>query len=92
MHPRQRIDPAFDRLDVGLDVVAARQPHDGLRQRQRILGAVIDFARQQVLAFLGMLALGDVDGDAADAHDAAALVDGGRRRADAPADLAVRAG
>ena len=89
VHPRQRVDPAFDRADVGLDVVAARQPDDGLRQRQRVLGAVIDFPRQQVLALLGLLALGDVDGDAADADDAAALVGGRRRRADAPAHLAV---
>ena len=76
--------------DIGLDGFAARQPHDRLRQRQRVLGAVIDFARQQGLALFGALAFGDVDGDAADADHAAALVDGRRRRPDAPANFAVR--
>jgi hypothetical protein len=52
---------------------------------------VIDFARQQVLAFLRMLAFGDIDGDAGDTHDVAALVEGGGRRADAPAHLTVGA-
>ena len=90
VHPRQRVDPSFDRTDVGLHVLAARQPDDGLRQRQRVLGAVIDLPRQQVLPLLGLLALGDIDGDAADADDAAALVGARRRRTRAPAHLAVR--
>src|SRR6185312_2152430 len=42
------------------------------------------------LALLGFLALGDVDGDAADAHDAALRVDAGSGAAGAPARLAVR--
>ena len=90
VHPRQRVDPPFDRTDIGLHVLAARQPDDGLRQRQRVLGAVIDLPRQQVLPLLGLLALGDIDGDAADADDVAALVGARRRRAGAPAHLAVR--
>src|SRR5229473_4216119 len=90
MHPRTRIDPPFDGLNVSLDVVAARQSNDGLRERQRILGAMIDLAGQQILTFFRLLPFGDVNGDAADAHDAAAVVDRCRGSADAPADLAVR--
>ncbi len=90
VYPRQRIDPALDRANVGRHVFAARQPDDGLRQRQRILGAVIDFPGQQVLTFFGLLALGDVNGDAADANHAAVLVGARGRRSDAPAYLATR--
>ena len=91
MHPRKRVDPSLNRPDVALHVFAARQPDDGLRQRQRVLGAVIDLPRQQCLSLFGLLALGDVDGDAADADDTAGLVEGGGRRADAPAHLTVGA-
>ncbi len=90
VHPRQRVDPPFDRTDIGLHVLAARQPDDGLRQRQRVLGTVVDLPRQQVLPLLGLFALGDIDGDAADADNTAALVGGCRRRARAPAHLAIR--
>ncbi len=89
MHARQRIDASFDGVHIGLDLVGAGEAHDRLRQRQRILGAMIDFPCQQVLPFLGALAFGDVHGDAADAHDAAAVVHRRRRRADAPADLSI---
>ena len=75
MDPRQRADPAFYRLHIGFDAFAAREPDDRLSQRQRILGAVIDFAGKQALPLLGPLALGDIDGDAADADDAAGLVE-----------------
>ncbi len=91
MHPRQRVDPPFHRTDVGLDVFAPRQPNDGLRQCQGILGAVIDLPGEQVLAFLGVLSLGDVDGDPADADHAARFVDGGGGCADAPAYFAIGA-
>src|SRR5258705_10395157 len=90
MHPCKRIDPTFDRLNVGLDVFAPRQSNDGLRERQRILGAMIDLAGQQILTFFRLLPFGDVNGDAADTHDPAAVVDRCRGGADAPADLAVR--
>src|SRR5258708_21492362 len=90
MYPRQRIDPPFHRADVSLDVLAAGQPDDGLRQRQRILGAVIDFPCQEILPLFGALALCDVDGDAADAYHTTALVDGCGRCADTPANLAAR--
>ena len=89
VHARKRVDPSFDRPDIGLHVLAARQPDDGLGQRQRVLGAMIDLPRQQVLPLLGLLALGDVDGDTADADHAAALVGARRRRAHAPPHLAV---
>src|SRR5258708_40329398 len=90
MHPRKRIDPTFDRLNVGLDVSPPRQSNDGLRELQRILGAMIDFSGKQILAFFRLLPFGDVNGDAADTHDTAAVVDRCRGGADAPADLAVR--
>ena len=89
MHPRQRIDPALHRFDVSLHIFAARQSNDGLRQCQGILGAMIDLPGQQILTFFRLLPFGDVNGDAADAHDAAAVVDRCRGGADAPADLAV---
>src|SRR6202008_388072 len=47
-------------------------------------------AREQVLALFGAFALGDVDGHAADPHDAAMPVGAGGRRADAPPFLAIR--
>src|SRR6266404_7379876 len=90
MHPRKRVDPTFHRLNVGFYVFPARQSNDGLRQCQRILGAMIDLAGQQILTFFRLLALGDVNGDAADPHDTAAVVDRCRGGADAPADIAVR--
>src|SRR5260370_5451104 len=89
MHPRKRIDPPLHRLNVSLDVFAARHWNDGLRERQRILGAMIDLPGQQVLAFFRLLAFGDVNGDAADPDHTAAVVDRCRGGADAPADLAV---
>ena len=51
---------------------------------------MVDLAREQRLALLGFLALGDVHRDAADPHDLAAdVVEARRRRARAPAHLAV---
>ena len=52
---------------------------------------MIDLARQQGLALLDLLAVGDVDGDAADAHDPAGGIDAGGSRSDAPARLAIAA-
>src|SRR5947208_14520199 len=52
---------------------------------------MIDLPGQQILTFFRLLPFGDVNGDAADAHDAAAVVDRCRGGADAPADLAVPA-
>lgn len=89
VHARQRIDAPFHRIDVVLDFIGTGEPHDRLRQRQRVLGAMIDLARQQILPLFRALAFGDVDGDAAHAHHAAALVDRRGCRADAPAHLAI---
>src|ERR1700674_3274991 len=72
-----------------LDALRPREAHDGLHDGERIAGAVIDFARQQFLAFFRLLAIGDVSDHSADPDDAA-RIDAGRRRADAPAQLAVR--
>src|SRR5438477_13197207 len=91
MDPRQRADAPLYRLHVGLDVVAPGQPDDRLCQRQRIFGAMVDFAGQKILPFFSTLALGDVDGDPADADNAARLVESRGRGAEAPADLAVGA-
>ena len=90
MNARECIDPSLDRADVTLDVFAARQTDDGLRQRQCVLGAVVNFAGQQVLTFFGLFAFGNVYGHAADTDDTPFLVDARRRRAGAPAYLAVR--
>ncbi len=51
---------------------------------------MIDLARQQHLALLGPLAIGDVDGDAVDAHGVAGGVARDDAGAVAPADLAAR--
>jgi hypothetical protein len=91
VHPRQRPDPAFHCLHVGLGAFAAGQPDNRLGQRQRILGTVIDLAREQVLPLFRPLAFGDVDGHAADADHAAGLVGAGGCRAEQPANFAVRA-
>ena len=62
-------------ITVGVvgDAAGLGQSHDRLHDRHRVLGAVIDLARQQRLPLLGILALGDVHGHAADAHDLAGL-------------------
>src|SRR3954447_5584560 len=89
MNARQRVDAAFNGLNVVLDVTAARQPHDRLREGQGILGAMIDFLSEQGLSFFRPLAFGDVDCHAAYANDPAILVDRCGRSADAPANFAV---
>ncbi|MGY4446573.1 hypothetical protein ACVWZR_001233 [Bradyrhizobium sp. i1.3.1] len=50
---------------------------------------MIHLAREQVLSLFRAFAFGDVHGDAAHAHHAAALVHRRGRRADAPAHLAI---
>src|SRR5215831_10620545 len=90
MRARQRTDPSFNGADIVLQTAGACQPHDGLRQRQRVLGAMVNFPGQKILSFLRASAFGDVDGDSAQTHHAAALVDRCGRRASAPALLAVR--
>ena len=47
MRARQRPDAAFDRRDVVVDALGARQPDDRLHHGERIAGAMIDLARQQ---------------------------------------------
>ncbi|OIQ62955.1 hypothetical protein GALL_555100 [mine drainage metagenome] len=89
MHTGQRADPSLHRLYVSLNAFAPGQPDNRLRQRQRILRAMIDFPGQKILSFLRPLSFSNVDGDPADAYDAAGLVDGRGRRADAPANLTV---
>ena len=90
MGARQRHDPPLDGGNIGLHRLAFRQLDDGLGQRQGILGAVIDLAGEEKLALFRLLAIGDVDGDAADLRDmAVTLGRGGRRKA--PAPLAVGA-
>ena len=91
MRARQRLDAALDRLDVFVDALRAGEPDDRLDDGERIAGTVIDLARQQDLALVGLLAVGDVDGDAADAHHLAGAVDARGRGADAPADFAIGA-
>src|SRR6476646_3773971 len=52
---------------------------------------MVDFAREQRLALLGDLAVGDVHRYAADPGDVPGSIEARRRSADAPADFAVRA-
>ena len=89
MGPRQRLDATLDRLDVIVDTLGARQPDDGLDHRKRVAGAMVDLAGEQHLALLGFLAVGDVDGNAADAQHLAGTVDSGGRRPYAPAYLPI---
>src|SRR5437879_2889938 len=81
---------SVDRGDIGLDGVRAGQAHDRLHERQGVARAVVDLARQQRLALFSLLAVGDVDGHAADTHDVVSGVDARHRRSDTPAQLAVR--
>ena len=87
---RQGPNTPIDGGDIGFDAIGARKPDDGIHQGQCIAGAVIDLARQQLLMFFRLLALGDVDGHAADANDMVGGIDARHRGADAPAHLAVR--
>ena len=86
---RERSDAPVHGGDIGLDGVRAGQPHDRLHQRQGVSRAVIDLARQQRLALLGFLAVGDVDGHAADADDVVGRVGARHRGSDAPARLPI---
>ena len=90
MRARQRFDSTLDRGDIALDVIGPCQPHDRLHHRKRIAGAVIDFARQQILAFFGFFALGDIDGDAAHAHQPVGGIEARGRSPGAPAHAAAR--
>src|SRR5688572_21501129 len=89
MDAGQRVDAPFDRARVigGIDV--AREPHDRLHQRERVLGAMIDFARKQRLAFLGCFAVGDVDGNTAHPDECAGRVMRRRGTRQAPANFAI---
>ena len=88
---RQSLDAALHRSDIVVDALGARQSNDRLDDGERIAGAMIDLSRQQHLPFFGLLALGNVDGDAADPHHVAGCVDTRRGRAGAPAQLAIGA-
>ena len=68
----------------------AREPQHRQHDGQRVLGAMVDLARQQHLALLGALAVGDVDGDAVHAHRPAGGVARDDAGAVAPAYLAAR--
>jgi hypothetical protein len=64
VRPGQCRDPALDRAGELLLAVGAGQAHRGLRDGQRVLGAVVDLPREDELALLGVLAGRDVGGDA----------------------------
>ncbi len=86
---RQRGDAPVDGGDVRLDGIGTGQVNDRLNQRQGVARPVIHLARQQSLAFLGVLAIGDVDGHSADAHDVIGGIDARHGSSDAPAQLSV---
>ena len=46
MGASQRLNAALDGGDILLDVVGTGQAHDGMDDRERILGTVIDFASE----------------------------------------------
>src|SRR5882757_4250711 len=50
---------------------------------------MIDLPGQKILSLFRPFPLGNIDGNAADAYDAAGLVDGRGRRADAPANFTI---
>ena len=64
----QRLYPPLNRGDIVSDSLRARQSHNGLDHGERVASAVIDLARQQILTRFRFLALSEVDGDAANAH------------------------
>jgi hypothetical protein len=85
------MDATFDRRyelrrALGLGEAQHRQ-HD----REHVLGAMVDLARQHELALFGTLAFGDVDGDAVHAHRSALGVVRDHAGPVAPAHLAGRA-
>src|SRR6185437_10669469 len=59
--------------------------------RQRILGAVVHLAGEEILSFFGAFAVRYIDGDPAYPHNPASAVKGCGCRADTPSDLAVGA-
>jgi len=63
---------------------------DRLDDRQRVPGPMIHLPHQESLALLGALAIGDVDGHAAEADHPPGRIDAGRGSPDAPARLPVR--
>src|SRR6266567_671702 len=81
----------LDGRNVRVDRLRPGESDNRLHDGKRVAGAVIDLARQQRLALLRLLAVGDVDDDAAHAGDAAAGRRAGSGGADAPAHFAVRA-
>src|ERR1700677_586194 len=68
MGPRQRLNAALDGPDILVDGARACQPDNRLHDSQSIAGAVVDFARQQILPLLGLLTFGDVNGGANNAN------------------------
>src|SRR6202043_51784 len=68
----------------------AGEADDRLHNGKRVARPVVDFARQQRLAFLRLLAVGDVDDDTAYPGNAPVRPGVGRGRADAPTHFAAR--
>ena len=61
---RQRLDPPLDAARIGGGVVGAGQADDALDERERVLGAMVDLAQQDMLArgeVAGAAFLGDVE-------------------------------
>ena len=91
MGPRQGGDPPLDRRLVGADGVAARQLDDGLRHRQGVLGAMVDFAHQEKLAIFAFLFFGHVGVGAEPSKDPPFAVADRQRPRQKPAADAVAA-
>ena len=92
MRARQRLDAAFHRRHVIVDAFAHASIERSTGRRQAHCGRG-DRPRAPAASWrcFGLLAIGDVDGDAADPHHLPARVDARRRGAGAPAHLAVGA-
>src|ERR1051325_7435128 len=87
---RERANAAFYRRDIARWRRRPREPHDGLYDRERIAGAVIDLARQQQLSLFCLFALSDLDRDPTDPGDLPGAVTGHRACANAGANFAGR--
>src|SRR5579885_801961 len=75
--------------DVFFLRVGACKAHDRLHHRQGIARSVVDLARKQQLALLGLLAIGDVEHDHTDRGSMLRCIGGNRTGAFAVSDLTV---
>ena len=88
----ERPDAPLDGGDVVLHRFGAGEPHDRLHDGERIARAMVDLAGEQRLMRLRLLVAGHVGGHAAEAHEAAEVIELADGGAAAPALLARSGG